>query len=323
MWALTNWISSLWFHKMPRGSGSTDPAWSYFPNTYVNHKLADLLFRFIVIIVAWRPDKTCVKPDIWTQCRNKGRQKETRTETSMARYLFDQPKGTAGQKWGGWMSRTAEKRSGGRRKWRRKRKKLMEVEKGERSGASSVVPMVQRMSCLCSRGWMCVCVGICVCVSLESPRALRPKGSNRDTYYPPETWHTTRERDRRRGRGISFVSFSVTMTVRLCVCVLVKLRLYCIESVSVRMNSLCAYLCGRRWNVADHCVVPGVCLGHTSEALTHILQSLWGNSVRAWGGLRMRSETGREWLLHSFHFFLGSTHTFLSSSFIRFNSNSF
>lgn len=123
------------------------------------------------------------------------------------------------------------------------------------------------------------------------------------------------------GGGAFHLSLSLLQWLLGCVCVFVKLRLYCPEPTSVRMNSPCAYFCGRRWNVADHCAVPGVCLGHTSEALTHILQSPWGNSVRVcvWGGrggVHMRSETGKEWLLHCFHIFLGSTHTFLSSSFM-------
>lgn len=74
--------------------------------------------------------------------------------------------------------------------------------------------------------------------------------------------------------------------------------------MSVRMNSLCAYFYGRRWNVADHCAVPGVCLGHTSKTLTHILQSPWGSSVRAWGLCVMYGDweqfKGRECVLHFF-----------------------
>lgn len=70
-----------------------------------------------------------------------------------------------------------------------KKSETLMLEKTRRT-ESSVVPMVQKKSCLCSK---CVCV--CVCV--ESPRALRPKCSHRGTYYPPETWHTTRAWGRR------------------------------------------------------------------------------------------------------------------------------
>lgn len=54
--------------------------------------------------------------------------------------------------------------------------------------------------------------------------------------------------------------------------------------VYVCMNSPCAYFCGRWWNVADHWTVPGVCLGHTSKALTHILHSPRGECCKALGG---------------------------------------
>lgn len=153
------------------------------------------------------------------------KQKETDRGTSIACYLLHHPREQ-------WLKTEADdcvfgikaERSEGKVK-ERKRKKLMEVEKGERSGESSVVPMVQRMSCLCSHGLMCVCV--CVCVSLESLRALEPKGAHRDTYYPPETWHTTRERDRKERSGVaptfhlSFPPFE-SLCLHMCVSVTVS-----------------------------------------------------------------------------------------------------
>ena len=48
-------------------------------------------------------------------------------------------------------------------KVKKKKEKLVKVEKGERSGESSVVPMVQRMSYLSSHGSMCVYACVCVC----------------------------------------------------------------------------------------------------------------------------------------------------------------
>lgn len=81
--------------------------------------------------------------------------KRNRQEALTAGYWFDHPRGQRFQTeaddccvWErGAEGAGEEKVEGGK-----ERKKPMEAEKGESTGESSVVPMVQRMSCLYSHG---------------------------------------------------------------------------------------------------------------------------------------------------------------------------
>lgn len=191
-------------------------------------------------------------------------------------------------------------------KCRGKRHKLVKVEKDE---SSKRVPMIQRMNCLSSHCSMCAGVYLCVCVCVTGvPQSAETKGVSLWHLLCPETWHTTRERCRERDGGLeSTFCLWAGMCVRGCVwvrgwvseCLLLRLpaSALCVnvrtlaetetvlyyESMSEHMNSPCAYFCARRWNVANHCALPGVCLGHTSEALTQILQSQRENGVVVWG----------------------------------------
>lgn len=147
----------------------------------------------------------------------------------------------------------------------------------------------------------CVCVYVCAC-AIRVPQSAETKGVSLWHLLSPETWHTTRERETKREKALEptfHLCYADCLPECVCVCVWMllhlaasaacvnahtcwqKLWVHCSVSLCLRMNSLRAYICGRRWNVADHRTVPGVCLGHTSKALTHILHCPWGECCKA------------------------------------------
>lgn len=148
------------------------------------------------------------------------KQRETKRnrQTSIMRYVFDQPReqwfsdavecvyGIKAERREENVKEKKKEADGGRERWEEWRSIC-----GSHGPEKELLVLTRLNVCL----WD-------LCVSLESPRALRPKGSHRHLLSPRNMTHLHRERQEKKkelGRG-AFVCLCLHYRDCLCVCVL-------------------------------------------------------------------------------------------------------